>query len=367
MYEPPETQRSQLAGVENRRWVDEPAWAVQGLQRHLFQLGLVDLLLGRVIDGLQRTGQWDEALIIVTADHGAAFGPGDHRRWVTSTNGDAVYRVPLFVRTPGQEDGEVHTNSAYSEDILPTIVDVLDVRLGPAWTLTGQSLLEPDLPITRPHHAGARAALGGTIQGLFDAIQSVRTLVPDQSSWQAVAAVGPHADLINSSVRSLDVQFDSQVVAEIDQDATYSDLEPDTGIVPTVLTGRITLPPEVRDGHLLIAVNGTIRGAGFAVAENDETLIFQALVPESAYRAGPNEVSVLARSGDRTWIQASPGEVDPAVLRDATGDELDLIPAGREASRHRRNGHRGGSSDGSRLGGRHEDQRAGDRNPRVLR
>ena len=84
----------------------------------------------------------------------------------------------------------------------------------------------------------------------------------------------------------------------------------------------------MRDRHLLIAVNGVISGAGFAVAENDETLMFQALIPEAAYRAGSNEVSVLVRSGDRTWIQAAHGKVDRAVLRDATGDELTFIPAG---------------------------------------
>ena len=113
-YVRPEDLRAAVTGVENGYWVDEAVWARQGLQRHLFQLGLVDLLLGRIIDQLERTGLWDDALTIVTADHGASFSPGDHRRWVTPTNLDALYRVPLFIHTPGQDRGR----GAYRERLL---------------------------------------------------------------------------------------------------------------------------------------------------------------------------------------------------------------------------------------------------------
>ena len=103
---------------------------------------------------------------MVTADHGGSFGLNEHRRWVTPTNLDALYRVPLFIRVPGQTEGQVHAASAYVIDILPTLVDLLDVELGPEWKLEGRSLFDPDLP-TRPHvfdhFTGHREALGGTL------------------------------------------------------------------------------------------------------------------------------------------------------------------------------------------------------------
>jgi hypothetical protein len=271
-------------------------------------------------------------LIIVTADHGASFSPGDHRRWVTETNLDALYRVPLFIRTPGQDDGAVRTENAYSEDILPTIVDVIGAHLGPEWDLAGDSLLDPDVPDARPHEydhfTGHREALGGPVDGLFDEVEAVRTLVPDQSSWRGVAAVGPYADLVNRPVTELDPDVDDRIVAEVDQEATYAELDPDAGIVPTVLTGRVTLPPELTERDVLVAVNGIVSGAGSRVAANGDTWIFQALVPEEAYRPGSNEVTVLVPTRTGGWIQAASGAVERIVLRDATGAELAVAPAG---------------------------------------
>ena len=332
-YVRPEDLRAAVTGVENGYWVDEPAWARQGLQRHLFQLGLVDRLLGRIIDQLERTGLWDDALTIVTADHGASFSPGDHRRWVTPTNLDALYRVPLFIHTPGQTEGEVRTENAYSEDILPTIVDVLGAHLGPEWTLAGDSLFDPDLPESRPHEydhfTGHREALGGPVDGLFDEIEAVHELVPDQSSWRGVAAVGPYADLVNTSVAELDPEVDDRVVAEVDQEPTYADLDPDTGIVPTVLTGRVTMPPELTERDLLVAVNGTVSGAGYRVAAERGHVD----LPGAGARGG---VPAGTQRGDRPRPDGL-GRLDPGCERrrwsvwcstDADGEELAVEPAG---------------------------------------
>jgi hypothetical protein len=331
-YVRPEDLRAAVTGVENGYWVDEPAWARQGLQRHLFQLGLVDKLLGRILDQLDSTGLWDDALTIVTADHGGSFSPGDHRRWVTPTNLDALYRVPMFIHTPGQTEGEVRTDSAYSEDILPTIVDVLGVHLGPEWTMAGDSLFDPDLPELRlhefDHFTGHRESLGGPVDGLFDEVEAAHTLVPDQSSWRGVAAVGPYADLVNTAVTELEPAVDDRVVAEFDQEATCADLDPGTGIVPTVLTGRVTVPSELTDRDVLVAVNGSVSGAGYRVADNGDTWVFQALVPEEAFQPGPNDVALLVPSGAGGWILAGNGAVEPVVLRDATGAEVTVEPAG---------------------------------------
>jgi Sulfatase len=329
MYESPETQQSEVAGVENRRWLEDEAWAVQGLQRHLLQLGSVDLLLGRIIQSLERSGLWDHSLIIVTADHGASFAPGDYWRWVSSTNVNAVYRVPLFIRTPGQREGRVHTESAYSVDILPTIVDVLDVELGPEWTFAGRSLLQSSLPSLRPHHTLYGTTPGRSIDGVFDEIDAIDALVPDRSSWQRVAAVGPNRALIGAATTSLRPRSDVRVVADIDQGASYRDLDSGGGTVPTVLTGRITLPEPLSGRHVLVAVNGRVSGAGFAVAEHGDTSMFQALVPEEAYHPGWNDVSILVADESQTWIQARPDDVDQAMLRDAAGDDLHLV-SGRE-------------------------------------
>ena len=49
-------------------------------QRHLAQVGFVDRLLGDLIGRLREVGVYDEALVIITADHGASYREGRARR-----------------------------------------------------------------------------------------------------------------------------------------------------------------------------------------------------------------------------------------------------------------------------------------------
>jgi arylsulfatase A-like enzyme len=36
----------------------------------------VDTLIGQLLDHLEKTGLYDSALVVITADHGASSGPG---------------------------------------------------------------------------------------------------------------------------------------------------------------------------------------------------------------------------------------------------------------------------------------------------
>lgn len=56
--------------------------------------------LGRLVDLLERAGRWDDTLLIVTADHGQAFGTAGAMFHGLSID-DTVLRVPLWVRFPG--------------------------------------------------------------------------------------------------------------------------------------------------------------------------------------------------------------------------------------------------------------------------
>ena len=124
-------------------WTTQPA-AAQGRARHLLQVMAADRLLGRSVDRLRRIGAWDDALVVVTADHGVAFTEGEGIRSITGGNWSEIMWTPLFVKYPGQRVGVVDDRPAESVDLLPTIADVLDARLpGP---VDGRSLLGPARP-----------------------------------------------------------------------------------------------------------------------------------------------------------------------------------------------------------------------------
>ena len=119
---------------------------------HLLQVGYADRLLGRVLDRLRSTGQYDESLVVVVADHGVSFRPGAPMRDVSTANVNGVGAVPLFVKRPGGEGRGTDPVAAQSIDVLPTILDSIGAATPPG--VQGRSLLER---ARRREPAGARA------------------------------------------------------------------------------------------------------------------------------------------------------------------------------------------------------------------
>ena len=56
---------------------------------------------------LKAEGIWDKALVVLTADHGVSFIPGQHRRSVTAANFSDIASVPLFVKLPHEKVGRI--------------------------------------------------------------------------------------------------------------------------------------------------------------------------------------------------------------------------------------------------------------------
>ena len=76
------------------------------LPAHLLQVGAVDRWLGELLEHLNDTGLHDRSLLVLTADHGVSFRPGDHARYATRTTFQDVLPVPLFIKAPFQQQGQ---------------------------------------------------------------------------------------------------------------------------------------------------------------------------------------------------------------------------------------------------------------------
>ena len=107
---------SQIGG-----WPRDPRVPAIAWQRHLMQVQYVDRMVARLVRRLKQIGLYDRALVVVTADHGVAFRPGDQARLVTRTNVGQVAPVPLLVKAPGQRAGRVDDGFVETTDVLPTI------------------------------------------------------------------------------------------------------------------------------------------------------------------------------------------------------------------------------------------------------
>jgi arylsulfatase A-like enzyme len=102
----------------------------------------VDEQLGRLFAFLRERKLADDTLVVVTGDHGEAFGD-PHGAW---GHGSRVYdecaRVPMLVWNPKLfKKGERSRSVGGHVDINPTIADVLGVPPSPSWR--GRSLFDP--------------------------------------------------------------------------------------------------------------------------------------------------------------------------------------------------------------------------------
>ena len=99
-------------------------------QRLLLQTGYADRQLGNLFKRMVANGSFDQALIVVVADHGFAFEVGvKDRRTVTRRNIDEIAPVPLFIKAPGQRRGRTSGTYVRTIDVVPTMADVLNVKM----------------------------------------------------------------------------------------------------------------------------------------------------------------------------------------------------------------------------------------------
>jgi arylsulfatase A-like enzyme len=100
-------------------------------------IAFLDEQLGRLLDQLQRGGLLDNTVMIITSDHGEAFG--DHGHF---GHGPGVYLeevgVPLVILAPGAPAGRVVESPVSLRDLPATVVDLL--RLSAGSPFPGRSL-----------------------------------------------------------------------------------------------------------------------------------------------------------------------------------------------------------------------------------
>jgi arylsulfatase A-like enzyme len=98
----------------------------------------VDFHVGRLIDYLKQSGQYDDTLIVFSSDHGEQLG--DHFLLGKQGYFDASYHIPLIVRVPdGGARGRQIDRFTEAVDIMPSILEWLGCEVPIA--CDGESLM----------------------------------------------------------------------------------------------------------------------------------------------------------------------------------------------------------------------------------
>lgn len=104
------------------------------------ELRFMDAQIARLVEWLKANDQWEDTIVVVTADHGQGLLDGLARHgWVKHRIlYDWCLNVPMVVRVPGEAPGVVVSDQVRTIDVLPTILEALDVA---SPDLEGESLL----------------------------------------------------------------------------------------------------------------------------------------------------------------------------------------------------------------------------------
>jgi len=130
----------------------------------------IDGCFGDFLDELQRTGRYDNSIIVLMSDHGDSLGEG--LRWGHGyTIVPEVLRIPLIVRVPAALRDRVATDLtrvSFATDVTPSLYTLLGVTPAQPRPAAGVSLFsEPATePPSRRHDAYLVASSYGAVYGL---------------------------------------------------------------------------------------------------------------------------------------------------------------------------------------------------------
>lgn len=278
-----------------------------GRQRHLLQTASADRLLGDALDALDAAGTYDDALVVVVADHGATFDVGQEIRALSpdierseQALTDLAW-VPFIVKEPGQTEGEVSDADVTTYDVVPTIADVL--QLDVPWELAGRSAFDaPEPGPTKTIHMTVQAevfSLGPPVD--IDAAVG-RDLLRQNGVDRFLPALGdplrwwrrgPAPELVGTLVS--DGEELEPLTVQLDPASDASAVDPDGDEVPGLVLGSV---PDAEPGDpVAVAIDGTIWATTEVFDVGDGPAV-AAILPFDAFAEGSNDVAIF-RIDDR--------------------------------------------------------------------
>ena len=117
-------------------FVAHPAEVLRNYRR---QAQSVDRMVGGFVDALQETGLYDDAILVITSDHGL-------RSWSNRRNipvNDLLARIPLLIKAPRLTPGVIQADYQHV-DFLPTLLELIEAK--PLASTSGVSALSAARP-----------------------------------------------------------------------------------------------------------------------------------------------------------------------------------------------------------------------------
>ncbi len=201
------------------------------------EVAFSDDLVGRLLAALDRLDRRRDTLVVVTSDHGE--GLGEHGE---NVHGYFVYqstlRVPLIFRGPGVLAGAKPSVTARSVDLVPTVLDLLDVALPRDGHLAGRTLRPALRGEALPEEPSYAESLLPLLHYGWSDLRSIR-----ESRWKYVQAPRPELYDLAADPGERDNRVDAEPArAEAFRNALAKHLAAEKA-APTA--GSASVPPDL--------------------------------------------------------------------------------------------------------------------------
>lgn len=128
-----------------------------------------DVHLGKLLDHFREKGLLENTLVVVSADHGDMLGEDGTRWGHIAYSSDWIMKTPLLMAGPGLPKGRHMRGLSENVDIVPTIVDLLDLKTEAE--TDGRSLL-PEL-LNQPEAKPREYVFTKYVSGGYDGVPAL--------------------------------------------------------------------------------------------------------------------------------------------------------------------------------------------------
>jgi hypothetical protein len=282
----------------SERWTTDPWPVALSYQRHLQQVRMVDGLIGSLVERMRAVGLYDRALLVITADHGASFRPGQSFKGPFAGNFAEIMSVPLLVKAPGQVEARVDDTNIETIDVLPTIADAIGATV-PWETHGGPGRKEARRTDKRLCHSECTVWQVRTPEAVRDGRQSAVAeklrLFGSPADPDRQLVDPALASLLGRSTDSLAQPGEPGWRVQLDLPWRAEALTSVSSFVPGLLSGVARPSSPTQNAHVLaVALDGVVRGlAPLYRPKNAETAVWAVLLPERFAAGNPKRLEIF--------------------------------------------------------------------------
>jgi hypothetical protein len=219
-----------------------------------------------------------------------------------------IYRIPMFVKYPGQKAGKADECPVTNLDILPTVNAVLGTTSD--WKFDGQPVRDA-CPSRGGREVVAATGEKHTFSSGFAAARGraeyYSMLVPNTGPVSRIAAVGQSAGLVGLPI-SAGAQSSLVGSWTLKQRDAFAAIDGRPGTtVPATVTGTVTLSgPAVEGTEGIIAVDGIAAGVLGELSGQEGEIRFTSVLDITRLGAGAHTVELFVRDENGTVTRVGP-------------------------------------------------------------